>query len=68
MLRVKRSRLLRGWSQAELARRARVNATTVSQIESGRFRPYSDQLARIALALDCPVGDAATLLEEVERS
>lgn len=38
----------RGWSQAELARRARLNATTVSLIESNRLRPYATQLTKLA--------------------
>lgn len=45
-------RKARGWSQAELARRANLNAGTVNLIESGRFRPYASQLQKLAAALD----------------
>ena len=47
----------RGWSKAELARRAELNPTTVGWIESGRFRPYPVQLEKLARALDLTVED-----------
>ena len=52
----------RGWSRAELARRARLNANTVCQIEAGRWVPYHAQLIKLASALDLPVSEAHTLL------
>lgn len=54
----------RGWSRAELARRAKMNASTISLIEGKRFRPYDSQLARLTGALEY-AGDPAELLEEV---
>jgi transcriptional regulator with XRE-family HTH domain len=57
----------RGWSQAEMARRAQLNANTVSQIESGRFQPYPAQLQKLASALAWPVAEAERLLEEASR-
>ena len=53
----------RGWSQAELARRARMNPNTISLIESGRFQPYDSQLRKISEALGLPEGHAGGLLE-----
>lgn len=41
----------RGWSQSELARRARVTPATVSRIESGARGGDIETLALIALAL-----------------
>ena len=40
-----------GWSAAELARRACMNASTVSAIELGRARPYDGQVVKLAAAL-----------------
>ena len=55
----------RGFSKAEVARRARLQANVVGWVESGRFLPYKVQLEHIAEALDYE-GDPADLLEEVE--
>lgn len=44
----------KGWSKAELARRADLNASTVGQIEAGRLRPYPGQVAKLARALGVP--------------
>ena len=52
----------RGWSRAELARRAKMNAATVGLIESERFIPYASQLEKLARALRWPVGEAPSLL------
>ena len=54
----------RGWSQAELARRAGLNATTVCLIESGRFHPYPVQLQKLARALGFRVEEARNLVED----
>lgn len=61
---ITRERESRGWSRAELARRASLNAATVGQIEAGRLVPYAVQLDKIAEALDWS-GDPAALLEDV---
>ena len=47
-------RLRKGWSKAELARRAGLNASTVGVIESGRLIPYAGQVAKLAAALGVP--------------
>ena len=48
---VRRLRKREGWSGAELARRARMNASTISAIELGRAMPYDGQVAKLAAAL-----------------
>ncbi len=58
-------RKARGWSQAELARRASLNVTTVNLIENGRMLPYATQLSKIATALGIPEDEAPKLLQEV---
>ena len=44
-------------SLAELARRARMAATDVGKIESGRLRPYPRQVQKIARALGVAVDE-----------
>jgi len=53
----------RGWSRAELARRAGLNPSTVSLIEAGRLIPYTTQLEKLCGALGLPPSDAAQLCE-----
>ena len=64
---LKEHREARGWSRAELARQARLNATTVSWIESGRFRPYRVQRQKLARALGLTLQDLERCLDEVRR-
>ena len=59
-----RERLAHGWSQAELARRSGMNATTISLIESGRFRPYPAQVGKLAKALGCAPSQLSSLIED----
>ena len=66
MIRLKDERRRRGWSQAELARRADLNAGTISLIESRRFRPYPGQIAKLARALGVAGSQAETLLSDDE--
>lgn len=51
MNRLRELREGRGWSQAELSRRANMNASTIGQIENGRLIPYEVQIRKIAKAL-----------------
>ena len=51
MLRLTRLREERGWSRAELARRAKIYPTDVGKIERGKLVPYPGQLRRLARAL-----------------
>ena len=63
---LKEHRERRGWSRAELARRARLNATTVGWIESGRFRPYRVQRQKLAKALGLTLKGLERCLDGVE--
>ena len=53
---VKVERLRRGWSQAELARQANMNQTSISLIESGRLVPYQKQLDKLGATLELDLG------------
>jgi ribosome-binding protein aMBF1 (putative translation factor) len=57
----------RGWSRAELARRAGLNAATVGLAEAGRLVLYPSQVDKLARAMDLTEVAAARLLEEVDR-
>ena len=65
LLRLTAERQRRGWSKAELARRARLDQANLSRIESGRVRPYEVELRRLARALGLPADDAEDLLRQV---
>jgi transcriptional regulator with XRE-family HTH domain len=58
-------REIRGWSKAELARRARLDAGLLSKIESRRVQPYPTELRRLARALH--VTDPEWLLAAARR-
>lgn len=64
MLRLTAERLRRGWSKAELARRARLDQANVSRIEARRVRPYAVELARLARALGLEPDEGERLLDE----
>jgi transcriptional regulator with XRE-family HTH domain len=52
-LRVRELRLARGWTQAELAARAKVRTATISEMENGRTKGVDfDSLERLAAALE----------------
>lgn len=65
MIQLTIERQRRGWSQAELARRANVNSTTVSLIENQRFRPGPTQLEKLRRALGVRAAHARRLLDEI---
>jgi transcriptional regulator with XRE-family HTH domain len=44
-------RITKGWSQAELARRAGIHPSTVSMIERGLLAAYPAQVEKLAKAL-----------------
>ena len=56
----------RGWTRAELARRAHMTAGDVGKIEAGRLVPYESQLKKLARALGTPTADARRLLDEID--
>jgi Zn-dependent peptidase ImmA (M78 family)/DNA-binding XRE family transcriptional regulator len=49
--RIRRLRLVRGWDQAELAKKSGIAQAKISQIELGRVSPTLDQIESIANAL-----------------
>jgi transcriptional regulator with XRE-family HTH domain len=62
MFRMTAERRRRGWTQTDLAYKAKVAISEISRIETGRAKPYPGQQARLARALQL---DPATLLDEV---
>jgi transcriptional regulator with XRE-family HTH domain len=55
---LKRLREIRGWSQAELARRARMDRAHVARIEDGSYKsPRPENLEKLAQALNCDVDE-----------
>ena len=62
--RIRELREARGWSQRELARRARTRQATIHALEAGDRRQIFELLDRIAAALECAPGD---LLERTPR-
>ncbi|MBB1195859.1 helix-turn-helix domain-containing protein [Curtobacterium flaccumfaciens] len=57
-------RMARGWTQRQLAERAELTPSSVSQIESGRLELAGATLTRVANALECPEILLATELPE----
>lgn len=55
--RIRRLRLERGWSQEELAHRARLDRTYVGGIERGERNVAVMNLLRLARVLSVPVGE-----------
>ena len=62
MIRLRHEREQRKWTQARLARRARISNSDMSRIEGGWLRPYPNQLKRLAKALNWPLESADELL------
>lgn len=65
MKRMQQLRIERGWSRAELARHARMDASDIGRIEKGQMCPYPGQLAKIAAALGA-VREVTRVLDDVE--
>jgi transcriptional regulator with XRE-family HTH domain len=65
MLKVVKLRMELGWSQARLARAARIDQSNMSRIERGLLAPYPGQLRRLARALRWPAQAAHELLAQV---
>ena len=53
-LRLRQARAEKGWTQPELARRAKVATATVNQAETGRRVPFVVSQQKIARALGVP--------------
>jgi transcriptional regulator with XRE-family HTH domain len=54
-------------TQETLGLRADIHPTWISHIESGRINPTWGNVRRIALGLDVPLSQLASLAEEFER-
>ena len=52
---VKRERTMRGWSQRDLAKRAKVTAETISTVETGQHDPRPSTLRKLADAFGVEV-------------
>ena len=63
LLRIKAERLRRNWSQTDLAYFARMSASDVSRIETGRQIPYPGHAERLGRILGL---DPTKLVEKVE--
>lgn len=53
--RIKEARMLKGWSQKELADKCGTTQQTIQRYESGASEPQSTYLARVSKALDCSI-------------
>lgn len=51
---VRSCRLLRGWTEAELARRSGVTFETVSRVENAKHRPHKMTVEKLAQAFEVP--------------
>jgi ribosome-binding protein aMBF1 (putative translation factor) len=51
MIRLKAERLKKGWSQQDLAFRARMAVSDICRIERGWMRPYPGHASRLAAVL-----------------
>lgn len=58
-------RLDLGWSKQKLSFRSEISPSDIGRFESGRLKPYDNQLRRMALALGIDEAKARSLLEEV---
>ena len=65
MLRLKFERKRKGWNQTALAYHAKISVSDVSRIETGRFRPYDNQLKKLSRVLGV---SAAELMKEVRQA
>jgi len=59
---------LRGWSQAAVAREARIGKSQLSKYETGSELPKLDSLAKVLTALGVTLSDLAFVLELLDRS
>lgn len=64
---VRRLRLARGWTQADLAERAGVPRPTITRLEAGSPNPTFAVVARVAAALDASLDELTAVPGEGER-
>lgn len=58
--RLKQLRLMREWTQADLAKRLDVSRQTVNALEAGRYDPSLPLAFTIARVFDCTIEDVFT--------
>ena len=63
---LRRLRLERFLSQAELARESGLHTITISRLETGRAKPSSRTVRALARSLGVPLGELATPAEVAE--
>ena len=63
--RVRQRRQALGISQEELAHRSGINRTYIGSLETGARNPSLDNIARLAIGLDCDAADLVAGLEEL---
>ena len=63
-----RRRVVRGWTRAELARRAHVAPATLSCMFRGRRRPVFGTVQALCTALGCSLDDVVLFEEEVRAA
>lgn len=66
MKKVRALREAEGWSQSELARRAGLHSTTVSVIESGRWKAGQGQIEKLAAALGVEPADLRDVSDDAQ--
>lgn len=65
---IKQLRILRGYTQAQLAALVDVSESAISQYESGKKQPSTETLYKLGEAFDCPVSDILDDRKSVEFS
>lgn len=65
MTKLEALRRAKGWSKAELARRAEIGESDIGKIESGRLQPYEGQVKRLAGVFRVPVSRMHEVLGEL---
>lgn len=68
MKKIEALRRERGWSKAELARRAGMDPSDVGRIESGFMVAYDSQTKKLAKALGVRRGYAHKLYDNIEET
>jgi transcriptional regulator with XRE-family HTH domain len=63
---IREAREKAGLTQAELGKRASINTTWISHLESGRVNPAWGTIRRICTALEIPVSVLAASAEKIE--
>jgi len=59
MMKIKRLRAVRGWSQEELAKKAGLARAYIARLEIGRHDPSLSTVVKLAKALKVKVGELA---------